>query len=295
MQPPIETSNPDSGTDSYSTDTYGETGETGFAPECPQPELEPNGSLDEAQFVTLDSWLCASFEDGVDLDYYEFDIEQTDWVKIDVQAVVHGSSADPVLYLFADSGETMDVNNRTDSTDPYLVFPMWEADTWTALLMDSFGGSGEDYTYDMMVSITKAPIDWTHVESEEENGPGDGTSNDTIAEAMDLESGMSVFGRLSVAKDLDWYRIVTPDEKTEVTVTIRASDLGSPLNSKLVFYTIDEDGEVSDPYTYYGGEAGSMDPQMVRTADNSEEWFFVIRSDTGDGLGYWYVLQTEFN
>ncbi len=295
VQPPVETSNPDSGRDTYSTDTYQETGDTSFEPDCPQPEIEPNGSLSEAQYISLDLWICASFEDGVDLDYYEFDIEQPDWVKVDIQAVAHGSSADPVIYLFADGGETMDVNNRTDSTDPYLVFPMWEADTWTALLMDSFGGSGEDYTYDMMVSITKAPVGWTHVESEEENGPGEGPLNDTMDEAMDLEPGMEVFGRLAVAKDLDWYRIITPDEKTEVTVTVHASNFGSPLNSKLVFYTIDDNGDISDPYTYYGGEAGSMDPLMVRTADISEEWYLVLRSDTGDGLGYWYVIETEFN
>ena len=292
VPPPLKTDTGHSGrTDTSPTDSVFDSEDTGPEPPCAQPEEEPNGIVSEANEIELERWACGTFTEGLDLDYYRFEVETTDWIKVVVNAASMGSAADPMLYLESDEEDSFDINNSEDSTDPWVLFPLWEADGWTAMLMDSFGGSGEDYFYEMLVSIAKPPVIWNAEESEEEGGPDEGPRNDMLSQAMDLEEGMVVFGRTGHSKDLDWYRIVTPAGKAQTTVRVQAFQHGSPLNSKLLLYDID--GNEIDKVTS-GETSYDRDPVMIRTTESSEEWYVVVRSEGSEGLAHWYVIDVSF-
>ena len=268
----------------------GETGETGEPPPCAQPEIEPNGTEADAQEILLERWACGAFLDGIDLEHLLVDFKSESWVKVDVQAAVHGSSADPSLEMRSEEGDVVRAFGRLGSTDPLVVFPLWEADDWILKLWESFGDSSEAHTWDLMVSVTKQPTSWTRFESEEPLDEGE--SNDTLSKAEVIETGEVVFGRLGSGNDIDWFRFTTPGDKTEVSIHVAAYTFGSPLDARLARY--DSEGTQLQVMTH-GDMAADPDPVMRFTSSQEDEHYFVVRSDSHEGLAYWYTVWIEFD
>jgi hypothetical protein len=281
-----DTSNPDT---QETTEHTGETGETGEPPPCAQPELEPNGSVANAQTILLEKWVCGTFLDGIDLEHMLVEFEVESWVKVDVRAASHGSSADPTLEMRSEEGDIIRSFGRLGSTDPLVIFPLWEADDWIFKLWESFGGAGEDHTWDLMVSVTKQPTSWTRLESEEplDEGP----SNDSLGAAEELTPGEVIFGRMGSPNDVDWFRFTPPEDKTDVSIHVAAYNFGSPLDARLARYT--PDGTQVQVMTH-GDMAADPDPVMRFSSDSDDEQFFILRSDSYEGLAYWYTVWIEY-
>ena len=266
----------------------GETGETGEPPPCAQPEVEPNGTEADAQLIQTEKWACGAFIDGIDLEHMLVEFDEEAWIKVDVRASSFGSSADPSLEMRSEEGDTIRAFGRPGSTDPYVLFPLWEADDWVLKLWESFGDSGEDHLWELMVSTSKQPTSWTRLESEEPLN--EGPSNDTLSLAEEIADGDVVFGRLGSSNDIDWFRFTTPSEKTDVSIHVAAYAYGSPLDARLARY--DSEGTQLQVMTH-GDMAGDPDPVMRFASDQEQEHYFVVRSDSYEGLAYWYTVWIE--
>ena len=266
-----------------------ETAETGEPPPCAQPEVEPNGSPDEAQLILMENWACGAFTDGIDLEHLLVEFQEEAWIKIDVRAADFGSSADPTLEMRSEEGDVIRSLGRLGSTDPYVLFPLWEADDWVLKLWEALGESSEDHSWEVMVSVAKQPTSWSRLESEEplDKGP----SNDTLSGAEVLTEGEVIFGRLGSPNDIDWFRFEPPEGKTHVSIHVAAYALGSPLDARLARY--DEQGTQLQVATH-GEMVSDQDPLMEFSSDQEDDHYFVIRSDSHEGLGYWYTLWVEF-
>jgi hypothetical protein len=294
--PDITPNNEDSGReDSGKLDTQDsvadtmETAETGEPPPCAQPEVEPNGLPDEAQLIEMEQWACGSFTNGIDFDHLRVELDQEAWIKVDVRAADFGSSADPTMEMRSDEGDVIRAMGRYGSTDPYVLFPLWKGDDWVIKLWEAFGESSEEHTWEAMVSVAKQPTSWTRLESEE---PLDeGASNDTLAAAESITEGEVIFGRLGSPNDIDWFRFEPPEGKTHVSIRVNAYKLGSPLDARLARYN----SEGTQLQVAVRGEIVSdPDPLMEFSSDQEDDHYFVIRSDSHEGLGYWYTLWIEF-
>lgn len=281
-----DTSTPDTQETAIET---GETGETAAPPPCAQPEIEPNGTVSDAQLIGLEQWACGSFLEGIDLEHLLVKFQEEAWIKVDVRASSHGSSADPSLEMRSEDNDIIRAFGRMGSTDPYVVFPLWEADDWVFKLWESFGDSGEDHTWEMMVSVTKQPTSWTRLESEEpiDEGP----SNDSMSSAEVIAPGEVIFGRVGSPNDVDWFRFTPPPNKTDVSIHVAAYQYGSPLDARIARYSADA---IQLQVMTHGDMAADPDPVMHFSSDSDTEQFFIVRSDSYEGLAYWYTVWIEY-
>ncbi len=286
-------------------DTAGGGGpvDTSPPPPCDQPEIEPNGSLDEATEIALELTACGTFEAGdaaADLDYYAFEVpEGTDWIKADVDAVSRGSFADVTMYLNSEDNDFMLIERDTDSNDPRVIFPVPEGTRdWEMLLVELNSGSGPDYFYEVMISATKPPVKWTDVEVE---------PNDTFDEGMTITEDMMVFGSMDSQSDLDQYNFQPPPGDNVITFHVTALTAGSAMASRLVYSRpvygdpdtgdgVDEEVvlEYEKVQTATGAAAATPDAIMEVRSDGSEPIYLTVRElNSASGPAHWYVLSID--
>lgn len=283
---PEESDPPDSPVDSKDSPV-----DTTPPPPCEQPEVEPNYNTSVANEVLMEVWACGTFDTSPDFDVYRFTMAEQNWLRIDVDAADRGSPAYPVLTLQSDGGFSAGSTRGPNSNDPYLVIPTPEADSWYVWLTDAQASSGEAFTYRWMASSVKAPVSWTHRETE---------GHSTIDTAMPITADMTVYGTIDSATEFDWYSFQTPAERSSITVRITAHKVGSPLISRLMLYEIETDGKgnpVEKLINYWddSSTSASLDPDFTLSNEGGEVWYLKVRYLPTFQYGplYWYILDID--
>ena len=168
---------------------------------------------------------------------------------------------------------------------------MLSGDIAYATIYDQYGGSEESDFYEMIISQVKQPVEFTDIEPEETE------ENNSPSGAVELSSGMRMFGSISANSDLDWYRISLPEEqKVKLTITVEAFAHGSPLDSIIYVYPSEVFESTETSYERIRdnapGNAGNLDPTLSYTPEEGGDKAILIKSDvTGGSDFHWYVLE----
>ncbi len=260
--------------------------DTAPPPPCDAPEVEPNNTQADAQAIELDDWACGVLDEPADLDTLRFETTEGGWLRAWARGADIGSSADLQLYLVDEGNDNRALTlAQRDSTDPLLVVPVDEADTWYAVISDQYYTYSDDHIWEFAASMAKAPVDWD-VSEEEPNGSMD--------EGNLLEPPVRVYGVLSEGSDRDWFRFEVPDTpsgKAAITIRVDAWRYGSPLDARVKLY--DPSGQ-KQTGSGHGETTTDFDPLVEWTATEPGEWGVLIYSDDGVGSPlYWYVIDIE--
>ena len=264
--------------------------DTAPPPPCDVPEVEPNDSVSEAQYLPVEDLACGVFNSGGDYDWFSFEVTDADvWVSVVVDAADIGSPANASLLLGSgDFASWVNVHDWQTSEDPWLVFPWSEPSTFVFALLEAEGQSGEDYEWEARASVTKEPLPYNTTESDE---------NDSAGEAQLLEPGDVVFGLLEATNDFDWYRVETPEERATWTFTVEANGSGSPANTRLKLYGEDiltdaDATPIESGWTSDG--AFDVDPTLEQSSYSAQDWYLLIKTAEGDGGPFhWYTITVE--
>lgn len=285
----------DTHTDSGETGDTQETAETGDTsppvdttpePPCDVPEIEPH-AYSAPQELPLDQWACGYFEYNFDYEYFTVTTTQSDWVRFQIKASSIRSSADTTVLIVdsSDGSRYANVTGGAETVDPFAVFPISEATEFRAVLGETYYGYGEDYTWEMMATITKPPVEWTATEVE---------PNDDETTAIALAEGDVMFAISDYTDDLDNFKISIPDERERyVKVTVVANAEGSPADMRVIAY--EPDGTYRKAASS-GASAYDRDPILEFTTDVAGDWIIELREDYSKGSPwYWYTLSVEIS
>lgn len=265
---------PDTATDTAPPDT-------GPPARCDREEVEPNSPPDQVESLDMEKWACGEFLTYLDYDSFRISPTQTGWIKVQVDAASRGSSANVQLLIDGGGRESAQVLDGYLTTDPYLVFPADEGDTYTLTLGETNFLYGDDYTWYMLTSLSKEPIDWDLEEAE---------PNDVYIEAQPLGFGQTVFAEVTDASDLDWYKITTTGEGEQtLTFDVTAFKEGSAANMMLVLY--DADGSTVLRTDYSGEVDYDRDPWFTKKVTGAQDLYLLARTEDGKGSRFhWYTL-----
>jgi len=264
-----------------------DTGDTADPPPyvgCTWPEDEPNDAVTSPNELALEEWACGVFQDPYDNDFFAFEVDSASWIRVWIRGSELLTNADPRAFILDEVGDftgtfedgylTSDIDNTFKLDQP--------RDMYIALLEQS-GLSGEEYEWEMRVSVVKPPVSWTAEEVE---------PNDARADANAIEDGSRVFGRVEVSTRYDYYRLTVDDEKSYVSLNIEAYRFGSPLNAEILVEDPEGAEVLREAYT-----GTTPDPQVSFTA--MEPGDYIVRvgacceldsSPRHAGLPYWYVI-----
>lgn len=281
--------------DSGDTEDTEETAHTGDSsppidttpePPCDVPEVEPH-SVSDPQELPLDQWACGSFSSMADWEYFQFRVDQPDWVRLAIRASSIGSSADVAIVLADDDDGSYYANvaSSAESSDPFLVFPSDEARDFVVAMGESYYGYGDDYTWEMMATVTKPPVEWTTEEVE---------PNDDIGAEAPIAEGEVIFATISSTSDFDRFSFEIPDDaKRDVRVTVVAIAEGSPADTRLLAY--DPEGKLAKSAAS-GESLYDRDPVLEFSTDAAGTWTLLVREDYDKGSPfYWYTIQLEIS
>src|SRR5688572_3843454 len=136
LKPPYP-NNPDPRVDTSDLEDSGDedssSGDSTLSPLCDLQETEPNNSVDATESIPMEQWICGDFSAYLDLDWFDITPNQAGWMKIQVEAALRGSSANPQVQ-FSGGGDDAVVYDGYLTTDPLLVFPFTEIDTFQLTL-----------------------------------------------------------------------------------------------------------------------------------------------------------------
>lgn len=262
------------------TGTTALTADTAPPPPCATPEVEPNNSEVEAVPMVLEQRACGVIGEPFDVDYYSFELDDDGWILVELEGD-DGSIADMSLFLGNDDWVVIK-NDDVESTDASVVFQA-PAGPYFVSANEQFFRGGERYSYRLLVSEAKAPVEWTSTETE---------PNDSSAASEILGDGDAVFGTMDgngALEDFDWYRIGIPDGKTDLHIDIDAYDFGSGANLTAIVWS----EELETLETINGGAvAGTqLDPDGIYSSPGDEIVYVQILEASGnESPAGWYVL-----
>lgn len=259
------------------------TGETGTPPiqgPCTLTEAEPNNSPADAMLLPTDEYLCGGFDGPVDLDTYRVELAEEGWLGVFVDAQIRGSLADVGVTVTA-AGFGVERQDDDTTRDAHLIFPAPQG-SYDVLLYDNNLLGGEDFFYELVVSVAKKPV----LENATEIEPND--SSDT---AMAVTDGMVLLANLEEQNAFDWYRVDVPAGSHAITIDMLAYTAGSPGDFTIFAYP---NGLDADPRVVGSRPTGGRDPLLtLASAGNTSVWFRVEEVNGKGGPGYWYALQVE--
>ena len=277
-----------------------ETGDTGPPPPCAVPELEDNGTPALANALPMEQVACGRLQEPNDLDYFETVVDADAWVRFAIVSRGLGAIADVHLLISPDGEPAARRIDDEGTTDASLLFPA-KANTYTITVTEQFfNGADERYDYELVVSTSKAPMEWDRFEVE---------PNADSASATLVQPGEVLFGNMEVSLDNDWYRLDVPPGKHTLTVTVDAYVLGSAGNFSIWLYddalSLLPDG--CDPggcgpaqqncewCEVYGPPVGfSHDPILeFESLGNETLYWRVVEYDSKFGDPYWYIMSVD--
>lgn len=266
-----------------------DTGDTADPPPyvgCTWPEDEPNNYVTAPNELGMEEWACGVLDTAFDNDYFTFDVDSDAWLRVWLRGSEILTNADPRAFVLDERGEfTATLEDGYLTSDIDNTFKLDEPRTMYLAVLEQNGLFGDDYEWEMRVSVVKPPTTWNAEEVED---------NDSTATANVIEDGTRIFGRVEYISRYDYYSLTIDDEKSAVDLELEAFRFGSPLNAEVVVR--DPAGEELVRTAYSGS---SPDPQVSFTAMDPGEYIVRVGSccedDSGPshaGLPYWYVLST---
>jgi hypothetical protein len=268
---------------------------------CPQPEVEPNDGFDEAQALLLEQGGCGAVDPQGDRDYWTFDLEDDAWLLVEVQAA-DGSISNPTVLVTPDGGGwAASRNDDPDDTDVHLRFPAPAGDYFVTVSEQTLLG-GERYGYDLLVSESKPPVEWTRTEVE---------PNDSSLLAEPLASDEVVFGGMDgngPLPDFDWYRVIIPAGKHTLSFEVTSYEEGAGADLTVLLWddaleglpegcrqSCPPDSPTCVPCAFEGGVPGvELDPFGSYDSDGNEiVWLQVLEAGNREGPANWYVLHVR--
>ncbi len=287
--PHLGTNNNHSRTDTSPPPDSGDTAETAdtsarLPPRCNSLEVEPNDSLDLSQPVTMEEWWCGVFVGtGAlgDPEFMNFTTDQPGWLSVAVEASARGSSADAQFLLYDEEGQSVFVYGGLATSDPRIVIPTDTVGQYGVVIAESGYLTGDDYTWALMASQVKAPVQWTFEEAED---------NDTTELANPFELGGTVFAKMGTVGDRDWFHVSVPDGLQAVTFTVEAFGSGSPVDIKLHIY----EAGVSKKTCYHGVVDYDLDPDCELKVTTSHEYDVLVEDEYDTGSSFnWYTMTID--
>lgn len=258
-------------------------GETGPPARCDFEETEPNGPPEDTTPLEMELWACGTFATYADLDSHRIEPTQVGWVKIQVEAALRGSPANPQLVIEG-GDQSAQILDGYLTTDPLLVFPSEAAQPYSLTLGETDFFYGDDYAWYMLTSLTKAPVEWDAEEAE---------PNDGVASAQVLTVGEALFGTIGSPSDLDVYKITTPhDGEQTLTFEVTAFKEGSAADLRLVLY--DADGTTVLREEDDGAIAYDRDPYFTKKITGVQDLYLLVRTQDARGSRFhWYTLDVS--
>lgn len=256
--------------------------DTAPEPPCDFPEVEPNNSFDDASVFEIEHKACGEWSQPYDADFYAFTLPADDWLLVRASAESLGSRGDAIIVLADPEGNAVEVRDMDDHPDPYVVFP-GSAGEYTVLITDEDNQGAEDgFFYELVAGTAKQPTSWDHEETE---------PNDDESQAMAINTGWEIYGRLDDADDQDWFRLHLPVGKQTVTFDVDGKEFGSAGDFGMRLYDAAGD-QLED--AWYGADGVAWDPFLEYTSSGDEDvWLRVVDSTQRSGPAYWYVLKVS--
>jgi hypothetical protein len=261
--------------------------DTALPPPCDYPEIEPNNNVTEAMRIPMEMTACGDISERGDREFLTFTPEEGDWILIDTQATEFGSRANLTMVVTdRDYRNQAWSSGRSDSEDPWIVYPLTTASAQYVYLMETDGGYGDDYEWKLLASVTKAPVDW-NVTLEEPNS--------VPAEALSVSSGDTVFGFFDRSQDFDWLHIVAPEGEAMITAAVEAFIWGSPSDVNLWLYdgTVIENPSATPVKRAYSDTTSyNRDATLNYSTSGAGDYYLLIREANGYGSSfYWYSVK----
>ena len=119
-------------------------------------EAEPNSLPDEAQRVEMPVTLNGQIAGESDLDYYRFDANAGDVVRVDVAAARLGSALDPIVEVFGPDGHRVVADDVRIGADPVLAFRAPTTGEYRLLVSNVTFRGGPSYVY--RITLSTAPL-----------------------------------------------------------------------------------------------------------------------------------------
>jgi len=263
-------------------DTWATTGETGAPPPCATPEVEPNEAGGSATPLPLERPGCGVLTEN-DRDAFGFVVDDPGWLSIEVERS-DGSTADLELTVDGPDGLRVDKFDDTESTDVTLKFQAVRGD-YVAVVSEEEGRGGDAYTYEVLVSEAKAPVEWTLLEVE---------PNDTSGTAQALTGDeVSVYGTFegnAELADRDWFELQIPGGEHALHVDVDAFTYGAAGDVKLEIRD-EADALLRTMTDRVEGGQRENDPRGTYQSPGDETIRIQVLEEDGiDGPAHWYVL-----
>lgn len=231
-------------------DSGNEDGDSAAPPDTGPPAKCTFEVFDDADFendffepvpIPTQSWVCSTFDAGLDFEVLEFETQGGGWLSVDVQAASRGSSADVYLTINPanDEGEVCGKYSALSTTDPRLVWLSKSQDVWHATIYEEERGYGPEYSWWVLAASVKSPVSYTRTEDE--------VPHTTVKEAVTLAEGETVLAWLSAYGGNDWWRIELPVDEfgnrhNRVMMNTDAAQFGSGANTVVELYKVRGDG-----------------------------------------------------
>ena len=251
---------------------------------CELVEVEPN-TLATPQELPMETQACGHFDQAGDQDWFAFELAEEGWVRLSLDAASRGSSADVQMQVaFTEADESVLLYDSYLTADVELVFPASQVGHFLAGATETTRLGGPGYSWFMMASVTKPPVDWQMEESED---------NDALDVATVLPMDTTVFGTISKpangVPDEDWYHIQTPADAQYIDFTVEAFTAGSAADITLQLW--DPDGSLLFTDAY--GEIDyDLDPFHETKVTVAHDWYLSVTNfNAAQGsIFHWYTL-----
>jgi len=266
-------------------DTWVDTGDMGAPPPCAAPEVEPNDGDQQASDLPFERTGCGVLSPG-DRDAFAFTVVDPGWVSLEVERG-NGSIADVDVTVRGPDGLRIDKSDDTESTDVTVRFQA-ELGDYVAVVSEQNGQGGDRFTYEILVSEAKAPVEWVRLEVEPNNA---GDEAELVSEAV-----TAIYGTLdgnAELQDRDWYELRIPGGEHALHVDVDAFAYGAAgdvrvdvrdTDDKLIRAFVDE---------RIGG-ARENDPRGTYASPGDEMIRLQVVEESGlEGPAQWYVLKLE--
>ncbi len=264
-----------------STDSGADSGPPAM---CELVEVEPN-PLATPQDLPMETQACGHFADGRDQDWFAFDLAEEGWVRLSLDAESRGSSADVQLQVaFTEADESVLHYDSYLTADAELIFPASQVGHFLAGASETTHLGGPGYSWYLMASVTKRPVDWQMEEIE---------VNDDLTVATILPMDTTVFGTISKPAqgnpDEDWYHINTPDGAQYIDFTVEAFTAGSAADITLQLWSSAGNLLFTDAY----GEIDyDLDPYHETKVTVAHDWYLSVTNENAaqGSIFHWYTL-----
>jgi len=264
-------------------DTWAPTGDTGAPPPCAAPEVEPNDSSGEATVLPFERTGCGQLVAG-DRDVFAFEVVDAGWVALEVERA-SGSVADLEVAIDGPDGLRIDKMDDSESTDVTLRFQAALGDH-VAIVSEQNGQGGERFTYEVLVSEAKAPVEWDRTESEPNNT---GDQAELVSDAQ-----VAIYGTLdgnAELADRDWFELSIPGGEHALHIDVEAFAHGSAGDVRVEVR--DTDGNLLRTFAdeRIGGVLEKDPRGTYRSPGDETIRLQVLEQDGFEGPGHWYVLK----